>query len=307
MEFAIDPDLERASDSLSWALALRIARMAPKPIFDRSRVAASRARAAGGFAAHDFLHRRAMADIVDRLESTRRSFGRALFYGAGGVEDLLTPGAKVGAAVFADLAPERLAPGRPGLLFDEERSPLAPASFDLIVSLLTLHAANDLVGALVQHRLALKPDGLFIAALFAEETLSRWRRALLAAESQATGGAAMRVAPFAGVKDLGQALQRAGFALPVADLDSVRVAYSSPERLLADLRGMGETALLAPRAPLLGRRVRDAAFAAFADGGGEERFDIVYLTGWAPHESQMRPLRPGSARASLEAAVRKFQ
>lgn len=246
-----------------------------------------------------------MADIVDRLESTTRSFERALFYGVSGLEALITPGCGVGALVVADLAPARTGPAGARLVFDEERSPLAPASFDLIVSILTLHSANDLVGALVQHRMALKPDGLFIAALFGEQTLSFWRRALIAAESAARSGAGARVAPFAGVKDLGQALQRAGFALPVADVDTALAVYRDPRNLVADLRGMGEAALLSSRARPLTREIAAAAFAEFAASGGEERFDVVYLTGWAPHESQQKPLRPGSARRSLESAIKK--
>lgn len=278
--------------------------MGHRLIFDRGRVARARARRAGAFGDHDFLHRRAMEDVVDRLAAITRRFDRALICGASGLEFMLDPVCKIGALVRADLAPARLRTDGACLVFDEERSPLAVGAFDLIVSLLTLHSSNDLVGALVQHRLALRPDGLFIAALFAEETLSRWRRALVAAESEATGGLSARVAPFAGIKDLGQALQRAGFALPVADVDTVLVRYREPSRLVADLRGMGETSLLAAPCRPLSRQVAAAALAGFAASGGEERFDIVYLTGWAPHESQQAPLKPGSARQSLESAVK---
>ncbi len=242
-----------------------------------------------------------MADIVDRLESVRRDFPLAHFCGAGALVSLLTPDAGVGAIVHSDLAPPRLTGLRRSLVADEERSPFAPQSFDLVVSLLTLHAANDLVGALAQHRLSLKPDGLFIAALFGEETLDALRRALYAAEADLRGGVSPRVAPFASVRDLGGAMQRAGFAMPVADVDPVRVRYEQPARLLADLRGMGETSALSARgrgltAPLLRE--------ALARMEKEIRFDIVYLTGWAPAPGQPQPLKPGSGRHSLEAAVK---
>lgn len=277
---------------------------APPRIFDRALAARRRARAARAFAACDFLHRRVMADIVDRLESVTRDFPQALVYGASGLEDLITPGCGVGAILRADLAAERLAGPGPAVIFDEERTPFAPARFDLIVSVLSLHAVNDLVGALIQLRAALKPDGLFVAALFGEETLSSLRAALYAAESEIRGGASPRVAPFADVRSLGAALQRAGFAMPVADLDSVRVRYENPIQLLHDLRGMGETNALAARARPLTRAIIADALSRFAATGGEARFDIVYLTGWAPAEGQPKPLRPGSATHSLADAVR---
>lgn len=275
----------------------------PPQIFSRTRIRRARARSAGRFAEFDFLHRRAMADIVDRLETVTRDFDCALFSGAGALSEMLTPGCGVKSLVSADIAPARLAGGAPAIAFDEERAPLAPRKFDLIVSLLTLHAANDLVGALAQARAALKPDGLFLAALFGEETLRTLRRALYVAESEIAGGVSARIAPFAGVRDLGAALQRAGFALPVVDVDNVEVRYETPARLLRDLRGMGEAGILAERARPLTRRLLADALAEFAAAGGTERFDIVYLTGWAPDPSQQKPLLPGSAAHSLEKAV----
>lgn len=277
---------------------------APIPhIFDRARVRRRRARAARRFGTHDFLHRRAMADIVDRLETVTREFESALFYGASGLADMLSPGCGVRQFVCADAAPARLPAGRPGLAFDEERIPLAPARFDLVVSLLTLHTANDLVGALSQYRAVLKPDGLFIAALFSEETLGALKRALIVAESEITGGAGARIAPFASLKDLGAALQRAGFALPVADIDRVVVEYSEPVRLFEDLRGMGETAALRSGAGPLRRDVLARALDELRRAGDPARFDIAYLTGWAPHPDQPKPLRPGSAKHSLAEAI----
>jgi len=242
-----------------------------------------------------------MADVVDRLETVRRGFPLAHFCGAGTLVSLLTEESGVGDIVHSDLAPQRL----PGMMrtavADEERNPFAPESFDLVVSLLTLHSANDLVGALAQHRISLKPDGLFIAALFGEETLGALRQALYAAETALRGGVSPRVAPFASVRDLGGAMQRAGFAMPVADIDPVRISYKEPARLLADLRGMGETSALSARGRgMTVSLVREA----LARLNTEVRFDIVYLTGWAPAPSQPQPLKPGSGRQSLEAAVK---
>lgn len=246
-----------------------------------------------------------MADIVDRLQSVTRGFETALFYGAGSLIELMTPDCGVGELVNADCAPQRLSDSAPALVFDEERPPFALAQFDLIVSLLTLHRANDLVGALSQYRAALKPDGLFIAALFGEETLGEWKRALITAELELTGGAGARIPPFATLGDLGAALQRAGFAMPVVDVDRAIVRYADPLRLLNDLRGMGETGGLRSGAGPIRRDVLARASAAFGASGGAARFDIVYLTGWAPHPDQPKPLRPGSAKHSLAEAVKR--
>ncbi len=289
----------------------------PLQIFDRARIYRARARSAAGFKVFDFLHVRAMDDIIDRLAAVTRTFDRALAYGASGLAAALMERCKVGAVVLADLAEGRIGAGPPAaaadaalsiceprVVFDEERSPLAPESFDLIVSALTLHAANDVVGALAQWRATLKPDGLFLAALFGEGTLKELRQAFYVAETQLSGGVSPRIAPFAGVRDLGNALQRAGFALPVADVDSVAVRYADPMKLLRDLRGMGEAGALAARGPPLTRRLLAMALENFADLGGVATFDIVYLTGWAPHPAQPKPLKPGSAAASLAAAVK---
>jgi SAM-dependent methyltransferase len=277
---------------------------APPLLFDRRRWRAARAQAAPGFAAFDFLYRRAFADIVDRLESVNRRFDAALFYGAGDCVSMLTEKAAVDCFALADAAPARLAPMPvPKFAFDEERSALAPARFDLIVSVMTLHATNDLIGALAQYRAALKPDGLFLAALFAEETLSGLRRALYAAETRISGGVSPRIAPFPMLKDLGGAMQRAGFSMPVADLDRMEIRYQEPGRLLEDLKGMGETGFFAPARRPLSRRMAGDALDSFRAGGAVERFDIAYLTGWAPHAGQQKPLKPGSGAQSLEKAV----
>jgi len=169
---------------------------------------------------------------------------------------------------------------------------------------------NDLPGALIQLRRALKPDGLLLASLFGGDTLNELRLSLLEAEAELTGGAGARVAPFADLQDIAGLLQRAGFALPAADRDVVVVRYGEPMRLLADLRNMGETAALAERHPLaLSRRILARAFdiyrARFSDSDGRVRatFEILTATGWAPHESQQKPLKPGSAKTRLADAL----
>ncbi len=245
-----------------------------------------------------------MADVVDRLETVTRDFPHALFYGAGPLVSMLTQRCGVGSIVTADLAGARLPSAGGRVVFDEEQSPIADERFDLIVSLLTLHAANDPVGALAQMRRALKPDGLLIAVVFGEETLSGLRAALYAAEAETVGRASARVIPFAGVRDWGAALQRAGFALPVVDVDRVRVRYQSPEKLFGDLRGMGETSMLAERGRMLPRAAAASLMRRLALAP-EAQFDLVTLTGWAPHESQQKPLAPGSAKAALAEAVNR--
>ncbi len=193
-----------------------------------------------------------------------------------------------------------------GLVADEERSPLADASCDLIVSILALQGVNDLPGALIQIRKALKPDGLFLACVMGGDSLNELRQSLTAAEGEIRSGASPRVAPFADVRALGALLQRAGFALPVVDLDRAVTRYGDMLALMRDLRAMGATnALVArSRAPL--RRdvlVRAAEIYGerFADSDGRLRatFDLLWLSGWAPHESQQKPLKPGSATTRL--------
>lgn len=274
-------------------------------IFDRQRVRLQRERSAKMFAMHDFLHRRAMADIVDRLETVTRDFPRAAFFGVGDLTALLTPTCGVGQLISLDCATGRL-PKQKSLMAvaDDETPPLARQSVDLIVSLLTLHTANDLIAALGQARFALKPDGLFIAAIFGEATLANLRQALYQAETELTGGVSARVAPFSTIQTMGAALTRAGFALPVVDIDKIGVRYSAPLKLIADLRGMGETSALASRGRLLRRNVFNRAMQIFVDNGGEENFEIIYLTGWAPHSSQQQPLKPGTAQLPLAEALK---
>jgi SAM-dependent methyltransferase len=180
-----------------------------------------------------------------------------------------------------------------------------------VVSALALQFVNDLPGTLIQIRRALKPDGLLLAALIGGESLSELRLAFAEAESEVEGGVSPRVAPFADLRDLGALLQRAGFALPVTDVDRVTVRYATPLDLMHDLRRMaaGNVLMERRRVPLRRatlRRAREIYAERFADGDGRIRatFDIVWLSGWAPHESQQQPLAPGSARTRLADALR---
>jgi len=289
---------------------------APLRLFDRTLHRKRLNRAAKGFGEADFLHRRAASDLVERLEAIMRDFPRTVELSSRGgafAEALAASpaAARVGLLAQADLSAAMLR-GRGGarVAADEEQLPFAPASLDLIVSTLGLHWTNDVVGALVQARLALKPDGLFLAAFLGGTTLTELRQSLVAAESEILGGAGSRVSPFAEVSDAAGLLQRAGFALPVADVDRVSVRYEHPLRLLADLRAMGETSVLAERHPkpltraLLGR-MSEIYVERFGgdDGRVPATFEIITLTGWAPHGSQQQPLQPGSAKARLADAL----
>ncbi len=276
-------------------------------IFDPRRRRLARMRSARHYGAHDFLHQRAATDIIDRLETVTRDFPRALFIGAGDMAAMLTPACGVGTLVQMDVSPERLPANGARVAGDEENSPFAPHSFDLLVSVLTLHAANDILGALIQARQVLKPDGLFLAAVFGEGTLKNVRAAFQEAEIAETGALSARIAPFAAIQDFGHALTRANFAMPVTDIDAVKVTYENPYNLIRDLRGIGETGALASRPAPLNRAIAAAALQRFSEQGGDENFTIVFLTGWAPDASQPQPLKPGSARASLKEAVKRFE
>jgi SAM-dependent methyltransferase len=268
---------------------------APPRLFDRGLHRRRLDRAAVSYAQADFLKRRAAQDVAERLEPIMRDFAVAVDLGArNGAfrEALAQSGAadRVGLLVETDLSAAMLA-GRPGprIVADEERLPFAPASLDLAVSTLALHWTNDVVGALIQIRRALKPDGLFIGAFLGGVTLTELRQSLVAAEAELLGGAGTRVSPFADAPDAASLLQRAGFVQPVADIDRVTVTYEHPLRLLADLRQMGETNVLAERHP---RRLTRALLARTCeiyaerfgapDGRVPATFEILTLTGWTP-------------------------
>jgi len=284
-------------------------------IFDRSLVRKRRDRAAAGFAAHDFLVREAAERLADRLSDMTRRFPVALDLGCHTGEMAGTLGERGGieTLVQCDLSPAmaaRAAANRhPTLVADEEWLPFAPASFDLVLSCLSLHWVNDLPGTLAQIRRMLKPDGLFVAVMLGGDTLGELRSALAAAEIEVEGGLSPRVSPFADVRDLGHLLHRAGFALPVADADTVHVSYGDPMRLLADLRGMGATNAVAERRKNFTRRATLLAAIAHyqRDHGDGDRlpatFELLTMTGWAPHPAQPKPLAPGSAARSLAEAL----
>ena len=291
----------------------------PPRLFDRTLHRTRLARAAPGFAAAAFLKARMAEDVAWRLSAILRRFPRAVDLSArSGVfaRELWSSAAavQVDELVEADLSPAMLGLGddlRPlRVVADEERLPFAPQSFDLAVSLLSLHWTNDLVGALVQARRALKPDGLFIGALFGGATLTELRQSLLQAESELSDGAGPRVLPFADALDAAGLLQRAGFALPVSDVDRITVRYDHPLKLMSDLRAMGESNALfdRPRRPLSRRvlaRMSEIYVERFGleDGRVPASFEIITLTGWAPHASQPQPLKPGSAKMRLADAL----
>jgi SAM-dependent methyltransferase len=284
-------------------------------LFDRALHRLRLDRAAGAYAG--FIKDRAAEDAADRLFITLRDFPLALDLGSrdGALARALArqPDAnRVGEIIAADLSPRMLRSNPAALkaVVDEERLPFAPESLDLVVSLLSLHWTNDLVGALVQIRRVLKPDGLFIGALFGGQTLTELRQSLIQAEAEVSGGAGLRVSPFADGFDAAGLLQRAGFALPVADVDRFTVRYDHPLKLMADLRAMGETNALVDRAKKpLSRPVLARAFEIYReqfglpDGRIPATFEIVTATGWAPHASQQQPLRPGSAKMRLADAL----
>ena len=282
-------------------------------VFDRAQVRRQRDRAAHRLAEHDFLLQEVADRLGDRLLDVTRPFptaldlgchtgetGRALA-GRGGIETL----------VQCDLSPAMAGKaGALSLAADEEALPFAPESFDLVISNLSLHWVNDLPGALLQIRQILKPDGLFVASMLGGETLLELRQCLMEAELIEEGGVSPRVSPFADIRDLGGLLQRAGFALPVVDLDTITVTYGDAMRLLADLRGMGETNAVAARRKGLSRR--NTLLRALAlyeekfkneDGRLPATFQIMTMTAWRPHASQQQPLPPGSGRVNLADAL----
>jgi SAM-dependent methyltransferase len=269
----------------------------PHPvIFDRRLLRARLARAAA-IGPATFLLDSVADDIAERLSAVLRAFDTAV--------DLGTPTAAVRRAIA-----ERVGTVA-AVVADEEALPFRDASLDLVVSALTLQHVNDLPGTLIQIRRALKPDGLFLAAMVGGESLAELRAAFAEAEAEVEGGVSPRVAPFADLRDLGALLQRAGFALPVTDVDRITVRYASPLALMHDLRRMGAGNALTERrrTPLRRatlRRLLEIYAERFADPDGRIRatFEIVWLSGWAPHHSQQQPQPPGSAKTRLADALR---
>lgn len=267
--------------------------------FDRD-LLEQRQRRAQSLGVETFLLGRVADDMDERLGAVLRTFSQAA--------DIGTPTDAVAKA----LAPRAEKIARIDLPQDDaDPLPLAPASLDLAVSALALQFVNDLPGVLTQIRRALRPDGLFMAALAGGDTLSELRQSFAAAETEIEGGISPRVAPMIEVRDAGALLQRAGFALPVTDVDRIVVRYDNAFALMRDLRRMGATNILIERrrTPLHRTtllRMAQIYSERFADPDGRIRatFDIVWMSGWAPHESQPKPLKPGSGKMSLEAAVK---
>jgi SAM-dependent methyltransferase len=279
--------------------------MAPNPnaapvLFDRALLRARQSRALGSGPAA-FLLDRAAEDMAERLHAVLREFKNAA--------DVGTPGDQV-RNILHQRVDQLTRIELPDL--ESEPLPLQRDSLDLVVSALAFQFVNDLPGVLAQIRRALRPDGLLLAAMIGGETLTELRQSFAAAEAECEGGVSPRVAPFADLRDVGALLQRAGFALPVTDVDRVVVRYTDAFALMQDLRRMGATNILRERRRTPTRRTTMLRMAQiygerFADPDGRIRatFDVIWLSGWAPHQSQQQPLRPGSAKASLAEAVKK--
>lgn len=255
----------------------------------------------------DFLLRRVADDLGDRLSAVERRFSDAatLFCQTASAANVLVASGKVENVTRFEAATDFFQPDQ-GTVASFETVPVPPESLDLVVSLMSLHAMNDIPGMLAQIRRALRPDGLFLGAFAGAGTLAELRESLLAAETELYGGASPRVVPFTDVRDAGGLLQRAGFALPVADVETTVVRYDTLFHLMADLRAMGEQSALLerPRRPAtreLFRRAADIYAERFSDPDGRIRasFSIVWLSGWAPHPSQQKPLKPGAGKVSL--------
>ncbi len=289
----------------------------PPQIFDRAlvhrRLDRAWARAGVGDRA-DFLLLRAAEELAERLALVKRRFALAADFGSPGPHAAAALAAGGQADCVVRVAPTLASLGAGkflGAVGDLERLPAADGRFDLAVSLLALQTVNDLPGAVIQMRRALAPDGLLVAALIGGDTLTELRQSFTIAESEILGGASPRVAPFVDVRALGLLAQRAGLALPVVDLDRATVRYADLFALLADLRAFGGANALHARSrkPLrrdVLARAAETYAERFADPDGRLRatFDFVWLSGWAPHESQPKPLQPGSATHRLDEALK---
>jgi SAM-dependent methyltransferase len=282
-------------------------------LFDRKLLRARRSRFAHEIGAREFLLSHVAREIAERVALMLRPFPLALDLGAyhgllgRKVAELPSVGEMIyaeSAYAFAALCP------RPALVCDEDLLPFKEASLSLIVSGLALHRVNDLPGALIQIRRALRPDGLFMAALLGARALNELRQVLIEAEAEAEGGASPRVSPFGDVREYGALLQRAGFALPVADAETLSVLYASPREMMREVRALGGgNVLLARSRKPLSRHTLERAEELYRerhstpDGRVSATFEIVYLSGWGPAESQQKPLKPGSAAQRLADAL----
>jgi NADH dehydrogenase [ubiquinone] 1 alpha subcomplex assembly factor 5 len=282
-------------------------------IFDRRLLRARRARFAHEIAARQSLLALVAREIGERVALMLRPFPLALDLGAyqGLLGRTVSQLPSVGGMIYAESVPAlaALCP-RPALVCDEDLLPFQEKSLSLIVSGLALHRVNDLPGALIQIRRALSPDGLFMAAALGAGALGELRRALLEAETETTGGASPHVAPFGDVREYGALLQRAGFALPVADAETLTLPYADLRELMHEIRalGGGNVLLARSRKPLSRKTLEHAerlyrARHSLPDGRVSATFEIVYLSGWGPDPSQQKPLKPGSAAQRLADAL----
>lgn len=283
-------------------------------IFDHELLRQRRLRALAAFEpGSDFLVRRVAEDMADRLAVVERHFDHPVLV-HGGLPHAAQQMQAIGKTAefrYIDLCEVPGVDVERQVLAEPDHVPLQPASVDLVVSPLALQLTNDTPGVLVQMRRALKPDGLLLAATLGAGTLGELRESLLAAESELIGGASARVHPFADIRDYGGLLQRAGFALPVVDIDEIVVRYADMFALLRDLRAMGMTSILSGRSrkPLSKNvflRAAQIYAERFSDADGRIRasFSVIHLSGWAPHENQQKPLKPGSAKTRLADALK---
>jgi NADH dehydrogenase [ubiquinone] 1 alpha subcomplex assembly factor 5 len=282
-------------------------------LFDRRQIRRNLERAGHGLHEADFLVRHAAEEIAGRIGAIKRDFRLAAETGSScGTMARLLKERAAGIAVLSlsPALPLALACPEPRAAASEEALPLKEGAFDLITSVLSLQLVNDLPGALIQIRRALRPDGLFLGALLGGDSLIELRQAFMMAETETAGGVTPRVFPTADVRDMGGLLQRAGFALPVADAEPLTVTYSDPLALMRELKAMGAANPLAARSKKPLRRDTLARAVQFyldhfsePDGRVRATFEILYLCGWAPHESQQKPLKPGSAAARLADAL----
>jgi NADH dehydrogenase [ubiquinone] 1 alpha subcomplex assembly factor 5 len=278
-------------------------------VFNRSAVRRNRNRAAAKFDNHDFLVKEITARLIDNLQDIRKDFQHILSVHAD--PDTINTHFKNSFVIHQDLSAKMLK-HKTGMLInaEEEFFPLKNQCLDLIISCLSLHWANDLPGVFIQFLRSLMPDGLFLGALFGGETLKELRQAMIRAEMEIRGGISPHISPFPDVRDAGALLQRAGFALPVVSTEKITVTYQDALSLMKDLKAMGEQNSLIKRfkgltRPELMMRAAEIYQQDYANDEGRinATFEILYLQGWAPHENQQKPLKPGSAKMSLKDAL----
>ncbi|MDH5723213.1 MAG: class I SAM-dependent methyltransferase [Alphaproteobacteria bacterium] len=278
-------------------------------VFDRKLLQAKRGTLSKTFEKHDFLFKHCSNDISERLKDINRTFNTALQIGSRSADIQAHP--KINTLVTLDLGKNPvISDNVPYIQADEEFLPIKPESLDLALSILNMHNVNDLPGSLVQIRQALKPDGLFMACLFGGESLLELRQSLMHTEIEVLGGASPRVFPFIDKMQMGDLMQRAGFALPVIDSEIIKVSYNSMFDLIKDIRGMGEHNIINKRnKTYTGKSFFMKAAQYYQDHFPapdqkiEATFEIIYAAGWSPHDSQQKPLQPGSAEYSLEEAL----